>query len=82
MFGTAVWLNGSYVGEDIACYTLQEYDVTPFLREGENHLLVRVGNRSTLPAESAVGNDQETQGLHSGDLGMYAWSDQVFRASV
>ncbi len=59
MFGTAIWLNGSYVGEDIACYTSQEYDVTPFLREGENHLLVRVGNRSTLPAESAVGNDQE-----------------------
>src|SRR3970040_2458945 len=28
MFGTSVWLNGAYVGCDIACYTSQEYDIT------------------------------------------------------
>jgi beta-galactosidase len=59
MFGTTAWLNGSLIGGDIACYTSQEYDVTGFLEEGENRLVVRVGNRSTLPPESAVGHDQE-----------------------
>jgi beta-galactosidase len=60
MFGTSVWLNDRYVGEDIACYTSQEYDVTHFLHYGtENVLLVRVGSRATLPPESAVGRDQE-----------------------
>lgn len=60
MFGTSVWVNGRYAGEDIACYTSQEYDISPFLQYGtENVLLVRVGARSTLPPESAVGRDQE-----------------------
>ncbi len=60
MFGTAVWLNGNPVGCDIACYTLQEYDVRKALkRDAENELLVRVGLKSTLPPESAVGKDQE-----------------------
>lgn len=59
MFGTAVWINGVFVGEDIACYTSQDYDLTAHLRKGKNELLVRVGRRSTLPSHSAVGNDQE-----------------------
>ncbi|MGC8652941.1 MAG: glycoside hydrolase family 2 protein [Candidatus Kryptoniota bacterium] len=60
MFGTAVWLNGNYVGESISCYTSQEYRVEKFFRYNSvNKLVVRVGDRSTLPAESAVGNDQE-----------------------
>lgn len=60
MFGTAVWLNGRFAGEDIACYTSQEYDVSGTIRYGaDNTLLVRVGSRSTLPPESAVGRDQE-----------------------
>jgi len=60
MFGTSVWLNGAYVGCDIACYTSQEYDITAAVKYGvENELLVRVGARNTLPAESAVGKDRE-----------------------
>ena len=62
MFGTSVWLNGSRLGEDIACYTSQEYDAAPYLRyDGPNHLTVRVGLKETLPPESAVGKDQERQ---------------------
>ena len=62
MFGTGVWLNGSLLGEDIACYTSQEYDAAPYLRhDGPNHLTVRVGLKETLPPESAVGKDQERQ---------------------
>ncbi len=60
MFGTRVWLNGVFLGEDIACYTSQEYDATAALRrEGTNELFVRVGRRDLLPPESAVGKDQE-----------------------
>jgi hypothetical protein len=60
MFGTATWVNGMYIGDDIACYTSQEYDITHALRPGkEQELLVRVGDRATLPPESAVGKDQE-----------------------
>ncbi|MEW6509816.1 MAG: glycoside hydrolase family 2 TIM barrel-domain containing protein [Bacteroidota bacterium] len=60
MYGTAVYLNGTRIGSDIACYTSQEYDVRRQIRYAEeNELLVRVGQRKTLPPESAVGNDQE-----------------------
>jgi hypothetical protein len=59
MFGTDVWLNGVYLGGDIACYTSQEYDAGGALKSGVNALIVRVGRREHLPPESAVGNDQE-----------------------
>ncbi len=58
-FGADVWLNGKRVGGDIPCYTSQWYDVTGFLQAGKNILLVRVGQKHTLPEHSAVGNDQE-----------------------
>jgi hypothetical protein len=62
MFGTSVWLNGSHLGGDIACYTSQEYDAAPYLRyDGPNDLTVRVGLKDTLPPESAVGRDKERQ---------------------
>lgn len=60
MFGTSVWLNGIHIGCDIACYTSQEYDIFAAMKFGvANELLVRVGGKSTLPPESAVGKDQE-----------------------
>jgi hypothetical protein len=62
MFGTEIWINGSWVGGDIACYTSQRYDVSGLIRFGKtNEILVRVGNRSTLPPDSAVGHDQERE---------------------
>lgn len=60
MFGTSVWLNGFPQGDDIGCYTSQEYDLSNDLRYGgENELIVRVGGKETLPPKSAVGKDQE-----------------------
>jgi len=60
MFGTAVWVNGSYAGESISCYTSQEYRIDSFLEyKAENEIIVRIGQRATLPPESAVGKDQE-----------------------
>ncbi|MBP9211901.1 MAG: beta galactosidase jelly roll domain-containing protein [Bacteroidetes bacterium] len=62
MFGTDVWLNGVHLGGSISCYTSHEYPITEHLRkEGENELIVRVGAKSTLPPESAVGRDQEKE---------------------
>lgn len=58
-YGTEIWLNGEFVGGDIPCYTRQEFDVTAFVKPGQNVLVVRVGQKSTLPPESAVGNDFE-----------------------
>ncbi|HEV8538451.1 MAG TPA: beta galactosidase jelly roll domain-containing protein, partial [Bacteroidota bacterium] len=60
MFGTEVWLNGKYLGGDIACYTSQEYDIRAAMNVGKtNELIIRVGQRANLPSHSAVGNDQE-----------------------
>lgn len=62
MFGTDVWLNGHHLGGSISCYTSHEYALDAFfLRDDENEILVRVGAKSTLPPESAVGRDQEKE---------------------
>jgi hypothetical protein len=62
MFGAQVWLNGVHLGGSISCYTSHEYAITDHLRkEGTNELLVRIGARTTLPPESAVGRDQEKE---------------------
>lgn len=60
MFGTDVWLNGNHLGGSISCYTSHEYLLNEHIRQDEpNELIIRVGARSTLPPESAVGRDQE-----------------------
>ncbi len=70
MFGTAVWVNGNFAGESISCYTSQEYRIEPFLNYGsQNRILIRVGQRSALPAESAVGKDQERRSFIPGIWG-------------
>ena len=40
--GLAVWLNGSFVGYSEDSFTPSEFELTPFLREGENKLAVQV----------------------------------------
>ncbi|MBD2871604.1 glycoside hydrolase family 2 TIM barrel-domain containing protein [Paenibacillus arenilitoris] len=42
-----VWLNGSFVGYGEDSFTPSEYELTPYLREGENKLAVEVYQRST-----------------------------------
>ncbi len=59
-FGTAVWINGNHAGDNIACYTSQEYPVERFMQYGKkNEIVVRVGAKRALPEISAVGNDYE-----------------------
>lgn len=40
--GFAVWLNGQYVGYSENAYAPAEFELTPYLKEGENKLAVRV----------------------------------------
>lgn len=40
--GMALWLNGSYVGYSEDSFTTSEFNLTPYLREGENKLAVQV----------------------------------------
>ena len=40
--GFALWLNGEYVGYSEDSFTPSEFDLTPFVREGENKIAVRV----------------------------------------
>ena len=40
--GFALWLNGQYVGYSEDSFTPSEFDLTPFIREGENKLAVQV----------------------------------------
>ena len=40
--GMAVWLNGSYVGYSEDSFTPSEFELTPYIQEGENKLAVQV----------------------------------------
>lgn len=40
--GFAVWLNGSFVGYSEDSFDASEFELTPYLKEGENKLAVRV----------------------------------------
>ncbi|MCA0758280.1 DUF4981 domain-containing protein [Paenibacillus sp. N4] len=42
-----VWLNGEFVGYGEDSFTPSEFELTPYLREGENRLAVEVFQRST-----------------------------------
>ena len=40
--GFALWLNGSYVGYSEDSFTPSEFDLTPYVKEGENKLALKV----------------------------------------
>ena len=40
--GFALWLNGHYVGYSEASFTTSDFDLTPYVKEGENKLAVQV----------------------------------------
>ena len=40
--GFALWLNGSYVGYSEDSFTPSEFDLTPYVKEGENKLVLKV----------------------------------------
>jgi beta-galactosidase len=59
---TQVYVNGMDLGSSMACYTPVEFPLARVLKYGaENEFLVRVGDRTWLPAEAAGGTDKEKE---------------------
>jgi hypothetical protein len=60
MFGTRVYLNGTYIGEHLPCFTPGYFDLKKAIREGENDLVIAVGaSRSSIPSVMPDGFDYE-----------------------
>jgi len=59
-YNTQIILNGHDCGNYMQCNTPVECDLTAFLNYGrENILMIRIGERTWLPKESATGFDRE-----------------------
>jgi len=60
-FGTAVWLNGTQLGEYTGCFTASRFDLAGAIRwNDENTLLVRIGaHPGALPVLYPTGTDFE-----------------------
>jgi hypothetical protein len=59
---TQVYINGMDMGTSMACYTPIEFPVNKAIKFGsENEILIRVGERTWLPAEAAGGTDKEKE---------------------
>ena len=67
MFGTRVFLNGTFIGEHLPCFTPGYFDLKKFIRVGENELIVAVGaSRSSMPQDMPDGFDYEKERYISG----------------
>ena len=59
---TQIFINGIDMGTSMACYTPIEFPVNKAVKFGaENEILIRVGERTWLPAEAAGGTDKEKE---------------------
>ena len=67
MFGTRVYLNGTYIGEHLPCFTPGYFDLKKSLKKGENELIVAVGSsRNSMPQDMPDGFDYEKERYISG----------------
>ena len=59
---TQVYINGIDLGTSMACYTPVEFPVNKAIKFGsDNEVLIKVGERTWLPAEAAGGTDKEKE---------------------
>lgn len=83
-FGVEVWLNGKNIGRYDGCYTSHEYDTGDALvYGGENTLLVRIGQKGTLPPDNTAGGDVEKMSFIPGiwgDVSLVLSGDPRIRA--
>jgi hypothetical protein len=55
-FGTAVWLNGKFIGEHLSCWTAGYFNLTDAMNwSGENQLVVRIGAHPAVLPENIPG---------------------------
>jgi hypothetical protein len=67
MFGTRVFLNGTYIGEHLPCFTPGYFDLKKALLKGDNELVIAVGaSRSSMPSDLPDGFDYEKKQYISG----------------
>jgi|WetSurMetagenome_2_1015567.scaffolds.fasta_scaffold02003_6 beta-galactosidase len=67
MFGTRVYLNGTFIGEHLPCFTPGYFDLRKALKKGENELIIAVGScRNSLPQDVPDGFDYEKERYISG----------------
>jgi len=67
MFGTNVYVNGTYIGEHLPCFTPGYFDLERALHKGENELIIVVGAcRNSLPQDIPDGFDYEKERYISG----------------
>jgi hypothetical protein len=60
MYGTTVWINGQRAGEHTPNFTPGWFDARPWLKVGENELLIRVGaSLAEVPPHRTEGRDVE-----------------------
>ncbi len=59
---TQVYVNGIDMGTSMECYTPIEFHITKALKkEGENEILIKVGDRYWLPPQAAGSTDKEKE---------------------
>lgn len=59
-WGTAVWVNGQAAGEHLGCFSAGYFDVSPFVKAGDNEILVRIGaHPNMVPEWAPAGTDFE-----------------------
>jgi hypothetical protein len=67
MFGTKVYVNGSFVGEHLPSFTPGYFDLKAYLEPGDNELVIAVGScRNSLPPDVPDGFDYEKERYISG----------------
>jgi beta-galactosidase len=67
MFGTRVYLNGTYMGEHLPCFTPGYFDLKKAIHKGDNELVIAVGaSRSSIPSDMPDGFDYEKERYISG----------------
>ena len=67
MFGTKVYVNGTFVGEHRPSFTPGYFDLKNFLQKGDNELVIAVGScRNSLPENVPDGFDYEKMRYISG----------------
>jgi hypothetical protein len=67
MFGTKVYVNGTFVGEHLPSFTPGYFDLKNYLEKGDNELVIAVGScRNSLPPDVPDGFDYEKERYISG----------------
>ena len=60
-FGSAVWINGTLVGEHLGSFSAAVFEVTRYLKwKGDNEIVIRIGaHPAAVPAWVPTGTDKE-----------------------